>query len=511
MDFKVIRQTIAQNGVIYAQNVEQSVDCEFNLPDYCQNIGRILKCQLTGRVGSAAVGAGNLNLEGMALVWILYVSDAGELCSYELPVSFSKNVEITGDGDGAVAYCAPSCDYVNCRAVTERKLDVHGALTLKVRVVQPQSCELLCGAEGGGLQLQKSMLPATESVGVAQKIISVNEEIDVGQSMSAIKNILRTNCRAVYSECKVLSGKMMIKGEILLDILYNSVTGGQETAQSAIPFNQIIDMDGADENNTFDVSLSVAGCDCKLRTGQGGEIRSVMAAIRISVTAQVNRETELPAVCDAYSTMFELSAQRSPVNILRQLPSVQEQFLIKQNVSMNEGETAKIIHLWCEPQKVSAVPAEGGIQITGTALCSIISQNGEGIYYYTEKPLDFEHLCPVGGELPGDAKMECDVSVVQSSFVMLSGNELEVRAELNCKCSVTVTTVVQAISSIELDESKPKADDSGAALYIYYGKAGENIWSIAQRYNTLIDDMCEINDISGETLAADKMLLIPRF
>ena len=86
MDFKVIRQTIAQNGVIYAQNVEQSVDCEFNLPDYCQNIGRILKCQLTGRVGSAAVGAGNLNLEGMALVWILYVSDAGELCSYELPV-----------------------------------------------------------------------------------------------------------------------------------------------------------------------------------------------------------------------------------------------------------------------------------------------------------------------------------------------------------------------------------------------------------------------------------------
>lgn len=47
------------------------------------------------------------------------------------------------------------------------------------------------------------------------------------------------------------------------------------------------------------------------------------------------------------------------------------------------------------------------------------------------------------------------------------------------------------------------------AMTIYYADAGENIWSIAKRYNTSLSAVMEENGLEEEILPEKQIVLIP--
>jgi hypothetical protein len=49
MELSITRQPVAINETVLDTSVEQSVECDVLLPDYCPDILRILTCQGTGR------------------------------------------------------------------------------------------------------------------------------------------------------------------------------------------------------------------------------------------------------------------------------------------------------------------------------------------------------------------------------------------------------------------------------------------------------------------------------
>ena len=60
---------------------------------------------------------------------------------------------------------------------------------------------------------------------------------------------------------------------------------------------------------------------------------------------------------------------------------------------------------------------------------------------------------------------------------------------------------------ILMQDGEPAARDY--ALLLYFGKSGEPVWDIAKRCRTSVDAVCEENDLAGDTLMEDAMLLIP--
>ena len=48
-----------------------------------------------------------------------------------------------------------------------------------------------------------------------------------------------------------------------------------------------------------------------------------------------------------------------------------------------------------------------------------------------------------------------------------------------------------------------------AALKIYYAAGGESIWEIAKKCHTSMQAVMEENNLSGEILPEDTMLLVP--
>lgn len=56
---------------------------------------------------------------------------------------------------------------------------------------------------------------------------------------------------------------------------------------------------------------------------------------------------------------------------------------------------------------------------------------------------------------------------------------------------------------------KIPSNNSDESLTTYIVKSGDSLWSIAQKYNTTVDDIIKVNNLKSTLLSIGQTLLIP--
>ena len=102
MELELRRQTVPSYETILEETVEQPVECDALLPDYCPDIRRILKCTLTPVPMGKNITAGRLEVEGLATLHILYISAGGEPARGEYKVPFTRMMELHGEAEDPI-------------------------------------------------------------------------------------------------------------------------------------------------------------------------------------------------------------------------------------------------------------------------------------------------------------------------------------------------------------------------------------------------------------------------
>ena len=114
---------------------EQAVDLDFNLPDYCPDIQKILKCQIYPKVTMRNIVGETLTVDGFYSVKLLYL-DAEKMsircCEHTSP--FSTQFNLKDNMENALAYTKTKVEYINCRALNQRRLEIHGVFSVCVKV-----------------------------------------------------------------------------------------------------------------------------------------------------------------------------------------------------------------------------------------------------------------------------------------------------------------------------------------------------------------------------------------
>ena len=126
MELELRRQTVPSFETILEETVEQPVECDALLPDYCPDIRRILKCTLTPVPVGKTITAGRLEVEGLATLNILYISAGGEPARGEYKVPFTRMLELHGEAEDPIITVGMLPGPVSCRAVNQRRLEIGG-------------------------------------------------------------------------------------------------------------------------------------------------------------------------------------------------------------------------------------------------------------------------------------------------------------------------------------------------------------------------------------------------
>ncbi len=507
MEMNITKQAVTSNEVIFEQTVEQAIDTDFTIPDYCPGIVRIIKCRIAPRISSKNISGDMLTIDGCASITVIYSDEDNKICSYEHELDFQKILPIGEVGELPLVHISICQEYANCRAITQNKIDIHGVLAMKIKILCQKSIEILTDIDCEGVQIKNGSYPATNPLGCVEKIVVIEEDLELSKSTTTIKSILRSDFRAVLEQCKLIGNKAVVKGDILLNALYCTVQGTVEKYESRIPFNQIVDINIEGIDCECDAELKIMSCMLKPRTNLSGEAKAFAFECKLSILVFASCNNDIPVILDAFCTKHDLENKMCNVQFKKLESKLNERFMCEKTFDFPENTFGTVVDMWCE-NKVGQTKIENGqLMLNGTAIICLLVYDCDNQPQYFERSVDFEYTNNLNdGSL--NSIPEANVVTASCAYTVIGDNKLETRVELCINAQIYKVKEEAVIINTEIN-SNPSNNVKKSPMIVYYATAGENIWDIAKNYRADCSDIISVNKLESDILSIPMILLIP--
>lgn len=514
MDFKINRETVSAAECIYEGLQEQGIELDYILPDYYPDIFRLVRCEVNPSIADYSVSGDRLTYELACDIRILYCSEGGSMLQcVSQRRSFSKTVEYGRFCENPSVKLIPKADHINYRAVNKRRLDLRGAVSVKIRVEGEKNQEVICDAFGLNVQLRKTAVKYASKKLAAEKTLQLSEEIEISAAQPAAANIVSCRCSVPECEKKMISGKLLVKGEADVRLLYSCEKDGEgvlEPLSFSLPYSQIIDMDGLDDSYDCDAAAEVVCCEVTPAADKNGENRLLKCEAELRICCRAVKTASVMLGTDAYSTVHPCEITTADIRA-EQIPVVYTEGF-KHTAKICEGDSVPqtVYSMWCTPKNINTRCSEDGkkLIISGMLTYTMAAKDSGGMIIITDKDEAFEEAAELECGNDGNS-VAAQISVSGVSYNISPENVLSAKADITARISISGSSVVRALTDISIDESVKKKRDGDYAIKLYYGVENEEIWDIAKRYSTCVNAVMEENELAGERLESGGMLLIP--
>lgn len=511
MEMKLFSESIATEKMIVDTSVEQAVDCEISLPEYCSDILRILKCQITPGVASTNVSGDRLTISGTSCLRLFYADEhGGAVRQFQQLLPFERTIDLPNNNCASpFVKTNVKMEFCNCRAINQRRVDVHAAFSIKVHVSCLDVENLLVDCKGCGTQLRCKEREVVNRIGATCRNFSLEETFEIGQGKPAIKSILNTSSVCCVNEVKVISNKILVKGEVKAKVLYCTDTKEEtiECIESVIPTSQIIDLEGISEEHLCCVNMQLGAVDISPKADLNGEYRmmELSGKLFIEVTALEKRTMKL--ISDAYSTTDNLVYEEHMAEIPSLLANIDDRMLCKNLIEFSDIQISRIFDIYVGNVTCNYKIKEKRVLFYGVITVNILYADAEENACYIERPLDFEYDTGVECD---DISLDCRPEAVPLSldYSIRSASNVEVRIEQKVSGTIIRKTKEKFITSIAVDEEHPKNFEA-SALTIYFASENELVWDIARKFNSTEEAIFIENNLTDEVIKKPIMLLIP--
>ena len=498
---------------------EQAVETDYILPDYYPDIFRVLKCRIMPRIVSHSIIGNDLSgdskklsyeLEAVIKVW--YLSENSKVINcIEQKMSFSKSADAMISSSCPEISIIPKTDYVNCRVVNQRRLDIRGAVSTKIRICDEKKQSVVSDACGCNIQLKKSLISFPSGRLVASKKITVIEELELGIAKPPILSVIKADSKIISKECKAITNKLVAKGEALIDMLYTCSKDdehGIESMKFSIPFSQIIDIDGIDES--YDISLEIIPSGCDIITKGSSEATVFECELILLVSCVASKSITGDIVEDAYSTCYECEIETGELKLEAKQKTINDSTSCKNTLSVNDGEIAGVLDAGCEISNVSThLSNEGDTYIiNGNVNFSALVETKDGFPVIVEGDSIFEHTIKCTAS-PENCIIEPKISISGCNYNLSGEKSVEIIAEISVEGCIVERISRTVITDIRVNSDTKKEINSDCALKLYYADENEDIWEIAKRNSTSVAAIMEENEMTADKLTEKGMLLIP--
>ncbi len=486
---------------------EQLADVDLTLPDYCPDIEKILKCTLTPKIQSKSLTGGQLCVEGICVVSVMYIESMKKsIRCCEQNVNFSQCFSVKETPDNPVILTKTKSEYINCRALSPRRLVMHGAFSLYAKVLSTKMTNIFAPKDLR-LETYKKTVRCADLKSLCQEQFTICEEISVADK-PAIESVLHSDVSVSITDSKAVTGKIMLNGEINLRMFYLTDVESGETAKLdyILPFNQIIDCEGINENTINCLSCEVMSYDIRLKNDMLSEKPAVLLDAKLCVTEEGYIVTEESIVTDAYSVLCASQPKFEQMKLIEEVIPVSDVHMEKVSIKVDDGKISKILDIYTDYVTSEKTVVDDVLKIIGKINICMLALNEVNTPVFIERSFDYEHTPSMIGDC-NNIEL-CTAKISSMSYRLADDSTVEIRCEIKINTGAKKDEVITAVSDVELFEDNPfTADD--CALTLYFANSGESLWEIAKSHNTRLDLLLSENSVEKHILDFPQMLLIP--
>ena len=480
---------------------EVPIDTEYNLPDYCADVQRILKCRVEPEISSYLTTDNGITCDGVCDIRILYLDAKGEgIKCCDFTKDFSATIPIKETEERAIAAVKAGLQHVNCRAMNARRIDLHITISLNAYAVVQKIDRITTGIEDLTIEKRTESVYTSQAVNAVCHQFAVEEYIPLKNGKPPIENILRKgiDCRIVDS--KISDESLNINGSADISFLYNSFADGitPEKMSATVEFSQDIDCSGADSECISDLKIVCGESSIQPKEDNMGECTGVTVFMKIFVVALIYRSKEIEVISDAYSVSKPVELNYAQNNFMQIYDEKSDMLKDKCSVVVSGEEIQQVIDIWSEQAEVTSYCDKNKLNHRVRCTVCILFTNANGRIMYTEKPFDFTHSFDLENENVKKCNSLSNTDIWE--YRISDKNTVEISLETSIRSILYSRFAAKQLVSAEIDEDAPTIPKA-SKLLVYYAFEGERLWDIAKEHKALISDIRAQNEILEDTIS----------
>jgi len=517
MSVKLKKEHVKLSEVICARQTKTTVESDVIVPDIKPDAAKILRAGGEAVITQKNIQTDKVYIGGILRLDILYIPEdtsCGRVKSITIEQDFGHTIAANGAKPGMNIAAEVVCENPEHTLLNSRKIGLRTTLNIGIKVTAEVEMDVSTGVEDGSdVQIKSKHLKFYNSCPGAERNIIIRERLEVPAGKPDLGEVLRFSAKPSVGELKLLQGKAVLKGELKLCTLYcgDGDEGGLECMEHAVPFGEVLEIDGICENMAGEADFLVKDIYYEISRDSDGDKRVLSFEVTLCAEIRASEIVECDAVCDAYDLNSEIKTQKNLCNMEQLIDTMTAQTTVKEVVKVPEylPEVYQVCDCSAVPEIERIAIENGCVNVSGYITCSILYMSGN-----EEMPVSgFSHVLPFSHsfEVLGiNENSVCDVTadVEHLSFTVPGSREIEIRSIIILGLKAVNPNSCEIISEIEYDNEKPLKRP--ADMVIYFVQKGDSLWDVAKRYRTTSDAIVAVNGSEKECMVPGNRIYIFR-
>ncbi len=519
MSLELINENIRMNQIVKTQTVETVVENDIIVPDVKPDISNILLMDGDVFVVSAETAENKIKINSRVEYNILYEADDKKsgIKSINTTNDFYYTFDIPGITSDMSSDVKCNIEHIEHNILNGRKVNVKCVVKITGKVMNEMQYDILQDLEGlENVQTSKENIQITSYIGNSNVPLKVEEVVDVPTGKPSILEILRSDMKLTNKEYEITENKVLVKADMNISTLYigDDENRSIQFMENGIPLTYFVDLQGLTKESKCDMSIDIQDKRIEIEEDSDGELRLLKVDVNLNANIKGYENLNLELIKDAYSTKENLRISRKEIQVDKIISEEKNQGIIKENVSLNE-ESPDIVEVYNVINKLSVLNytvINNKIEIEGVVDNGIVylSPEEEQPVYYHQKQIPFKQNVEFK-DLNENMTCDFDVNIDHCNYSMLSSREVEIRLVIGVQAKVIDKYKFNVIEDVDAKEREDKYNASNPSIIIYFSQQGDNLWKIAKKYYTTVDDIKKINDLGDkQEVSAGQKIFIPK-
>lgn len=511
----LIRENIHMTRNRCDAGLQITLDDDFNVPDAKPDVEKIIQVKGNVVLRDHKILNGKVLLNGKLLFHLLYISNNVKNPVHcirgELPFEELVNMDEAKAED--CLEVQSTIEDLTAEFINSRKLNVRSILSFRLTARELYDENAITGVRDEvQLCMKKETIPLTQLVVCQKDQFRLKEELYVSAGKPDIGEIIYEEAVLGEQDIRVMDGRLGIKGDLSLCILYLSGADGSICSlEKQLSYNEELEIAQMKENMIPCVVVRLGSQETQIRQDEDGENRVISWEAVLMVDIRMYEETSCDMISDAYQPWKETILSRKETTFEHLLFRNCSKLRLTEQFELENGKQNVLQILLPEGSiKLDEMRiVDQGIELEGVLDVKALYLSGE-----EEAPigtiqgvLPFSHFVEIPQIRPQDS-FHVEPQTVALGVMMLGSDQAEVKAILDFDVIVFEKKQCRILTDIELKNRSSKELAELPGLVGYMVKPGENLWDIAKQFCTTVEDIVKINELPNEQVEAGNMLVL---
>lgn len=514
---ELLKKNIHMNRIKCKSNVQLTLDDDYNVPDVKPDIDKIIKEQGTVHIQDITPSNGRFSIKGGLDFTVLYLSE-----DEERPVHSIKGVLAFEE----IVNMDPACEEDDIRVewelddmttslINSRKINVKAIISLDFAAEDVSDEEAAIGvSDDDEVEYQNKEIDITELVLSKKDTYRIKDEIAISLGKPNVAEILYSEFELQNMDTRLLENQVSLKGDLRVFLLYTGDTQEEqiEYYDMQVPINGTVECDGCGDYMISDINMDIITKDLQVKPDDDGEERILDLEVVLELDMKIYEEEKLEVLSDLYSVNWELEPIRKEASYKNLLLRNNSKVRLLESITLEQGQPP-ILQI-CNASGFIKIDnkeiVENGIMVEGILEVQLlyIAEEDRRPLGAVKGMIPFSQLVEIKDIMP-DSTYDMRASIDQLNTLMVSGDEVEVKASINLDTIVFNTVKESIITEIENKGSLMEKIKDLPSMVAYTVDDGDTLWTIAKEFYTTVDNIKEMNHLETDRVKkGEKLLLI---